>query len=119
MEQEIFKDENGILKCTRIYYTNVCIINEVVVQGDLEIIIMIIIKNLEDDDETTLCIEIYNNNVPDNIIQSNYMSFSCEYNDLENELIDVLDKKHIEYYSCIKELNIVLMIGLLLNNISR
>ena len=33
--------------------------------------------------------------------------FNCgEYNDLENELINVLDKKHIEYYSCIKELNI-------------
>ena len=30
--------------------------------------------------------------------------FNCgEYNDLENKLIDVLDKKHIEYYSCIKE----------------
>ena len=28
-----------------------------------------------------------------------------EYNDLENELIKVLDKKKIKYYSCIKELN--------------
>ena len=33
--------------------------------------------------------------------------FNCgEYNDLENELIKVLDKKKIPYYSCIKELNI-------------
>ena len=33
--------------------------------------------------------------------------FNCgPYNDLENELIKVLDKKHIKYYSCIKELNI-------------
>ena len=29
-----------------------------------------------------------------------------EYNDLEKELIEVLDKKHIKYYLCIKELNI-------------
>ena len=29
-----------------------------------------------------------------------------EYNDLEKELIKVLDKKKIKYYSCIKELNI-------------
>ena len=87
-EQEIFKDENGILKCTRIYNTNVCLINELIVRGDLEIIIMAIIRNLEDDDETTLCIEIYNNNVPDNIIHSNYMSFSCEYNDLESYQFD-------------------------------
>lgn len=33
--------------------------------------------------------------------------FNCgEYNDLEQELIKVLDKKIIPYYSCIKELNI-------------
>ena len=33
--------------------------------------------------------------------------FNCgEYNDLEKELIKVLDKKNIPYYSCIKELNI-------------
>ena len=33
--------------------------------------------------------------------------FNCgEYNDLEKELIKVLDKKKIEYYTCIKELNI-------------
>jgi hypothetical protein len=28
------------------------------------------------------------------------------YNDLENELIKILDKKRILHYSCIKELNI-------------
>ena len=33
--------------------------------------------------------------------------FNCgEYNDLENELIKVLDKKRINYYSCISELKI-------------
>ena len=33
--------------------------------------------------------------------------FNCgEFNDLEKELIKVLDKKNIQYYSCIKELNI-------------
>ena len=33
--------------------------------------------------------------------------FNCgEFNDLEKELIKVLDKKRIKYYSCIKELNI-------------
>ena len=34
--------------------------------------------------------------------------FNCgEYNDLEKELIKTLNKKKIQYYSCIKELNIV------------
>ena len=33
--------------------------------------------------------------------------FNCgPYNDLEKELIKVLNKKKINYYSCIKELNI-------------
>ena len=33
--------------------------------------------------------------------------FNCgEYNDLEKELIKILNKKKIKYYSCIKELNI-------------
>lgn len=87
-EQEIFKDENGILKCTRVYNTNVCILNEIIIKGNLEIIIMMIIRNLEDDDETTLLIEIYNNNISQDIIGDNYMSFSCEYNDLESYQFD-------------------------------
>ena len=33
--------------------------------------------------------------------------FNCgEFNKLEQELIEVLDKKEITYYSCVKELNI-------------
>ena len=33
--------------------------------------------------------------------------FNCgSYNDLEKELIKVLNKKKIKYYSCIKEINI-------------
>ena len=33
--------------------------------------------------------------------------FNCgKFNELEQELINVLDKKKIQYYSCIKELNI-------------
>ena len=45
--------------------------------------------------------------------------FNCgEYNDLEQELIKVLDKKNIKYYSCIKELNIALMIELLRGNMN-
>ena len=46
-------------------------------------------------------INLVNNFKVDNVI------FNCgEFNDLEKELIKVLDKKHIKYYSCIKELNI-------------
>ena len=46
-------------------------------------------------------INLINNFKVENVI------FNCgPYNDLEQELIKVLDKKHIKYYSCIKELNV-------------
>lgn len=42
-----------------------------------------------------------------NNIKIEKVIFNCEkYNDLEKELIKVLDKKRIKYYSCNKELNI-------------
>ena len=42
-----------------------------------------------------------------NNIKIEKVIFNCgEFNDLEKELIKVLDKKKIKYYSCIKELNI-------------
>lgn len=46
-------------------------------------------------------INLVNNFKVENVI------FNCGlYNDLEKKLINVLDKKKINYYSCIKELNI-------------
>lgn len=46
-------------------------------------------------------INLVNNFKVENVI------FNCEsYNNLEQELIEVLEKKNINYYSCIKELNI-------------
>ena len=42
-----------------------------------------------------------------NIFKVEKVIFNCgPYNDLEKELIKVLDKKKIKYYSCIRELNI-------------
>ena len=46
-------------------------------------------------------VDLVNNFKVENVI------FNCgEFNDLEQELIKVLDKKKIPYYSCIKEINI-------------
>ena len=42
-----------------------------------------------------------------NIFKVEKVIFNCgPYNDLEKDLIKVLDKKKIKYYTCIKELNI-------------
>ena len=41
-----------------------------------------------------------------NNIKIDKVIFNCgEYNSLEKDLIKVLNKKKIKYYSCIKELN--------------
>ena len=54
-----------------------------------------------DADHMGEAINLVNNFKVDNVI------FNCgEFNKLEKELIKVLDKKKIKYYSCIKELNI-------------
>ena len=54
-----------------------------------------------DDDHMGEAINLVNNFKVEKVI------FNCgEFNDLEKELIEVLDKKHIKYYSCIKELNV-------------
>ena len=54
-----------------------------------------------DQDHAGEAINLVNNFKVDKVI------FNCgPYNDLEKELIKVLDKKHIKYYSCIKELDI-------------
>ena len=54
-----------------------------------------------DFDHMSEAINLVNNFKVDKVI------FNCgEYNDLEQELIKILDKKKIKYYSCIKELNI-------------
>ena len=95
-EQEIFVDENGILKCQLVYNTNVCILNEIIIRGNLEIIIMAIIRNLEDDDETTICLEVYNKNISDSVIEKNYIYFSCEYNELDDYQFDENLKSQID-----------------------
>lgn len=53
-----------------------------------------------DSDHMGEAINLVNNFKVENII------FNCgEYNDLEKELINILEKKNIKHYSCIKELN--------------
>ena len=54
-----------------------------------------------DEDHMGEAINLVNNFKIDKVI------FNCgEFNDLEKDLVKVLDKKKIKYYSCIKELNI-------------
>ena len=75
------------------------LLNELKKEGTKKIDYLIISHG--DYDHMGEAINLVNNFKVDKVI------FNCgEYNDLEKELIKVLDKKNIKYYSCIKELNI-------------
>lgn len=84
---EINKTKNGGIESQSTYYANYIVINEVIIRGNLEINILALIRNREDDDETSIFLEIYNNNFSKDI-ENNYISFSCEYNDLESYQFD-------------------------------
>ena len=79
-------NKSGGIEIQSTHYTDCVYINKVVIRGDLEINILALILNRKDD--ASIFIEIYNNNVPENILQNNYISFSFEYNDLESYQFD-------------------------------
>lgn len=83
---EINKTKNGGIETQSTHYTNQIKINEVIIRGDLEVNILALILNRKND--ASIFIEIYNNNVPQNIIQENYLCFSFEYNEIESYQFD-------------------------------
>ena len=83
---EINKKKNSGIETQSTHYTDCVSINKVVIRVDLEVNILALILNRKDD--ASIFIEIYNNNVPENILQNNYISFSFEYNDLESYQFD-------------------------------
>ena len=91
MEKEIKVIEinkTGGLESQTTYYANRICINEVIIRGNLEINILILIRDREDDDETSIFLEIYNRNVPENVIENNFIQFNFDYRDLEDYFFD-------------------------------
>ena len=81
---EINKTKKSGIESQSTYYANSIVINGVIIRGNLEINILALIWNREDDSETSIFLEVYNKNIQNDIIENNYISFSCEYNEIEN-----------------------------------
>ena len=87
---EINKTKNSGIESQATYYANYICINEVIIRGNLEINILALIRNLEDDDETSIFLEIYNleiNNDCENF-DKNFIQFNFDYRDLEDYSFD-------------------------------
>jgi len=81
---EINKDGGKESQST--HHTNKIKINEVIIRGNLEVNILALILNRKED--ASIFIEIYNNNVSEDILQNNYIFFSFEYNEIESYKFD-------------------------------
>jgi len=97
-----FKNKNILIDTGGSYYNNLISKNNILFYKSIGIKkINYLLLTHGDYDHMGEAINLVNNFKVEKVI------FNCgEYNELEKELIKVLDKKKIKYYSCIKELNI-------------
>ena len=78
-------NQTGGIESQATYYTNFIKINEIIIRGNLEINILALIRDRENSDETSIFLEIYNLDVPNNIIENNYIQFNFDYRDFLEE----------------------------------
>ena len=97
-----FKNKNILIDTGGSYYNNLISKNNILFYKSIGIKkINYLLLTHGDYDHMGEAITLVNNFKVEKVI------FNCgPYNELEKELIKVLDKKKIKYYSCIKELNI-------------
>lgn len=80
---EINKTKNSALESQLTYYANYIVINKVIIRGDLEINILSLIRNRENENETSIFLEIYNNKKI-NEREKNFIQFNFDYQNLKN-----------------------------------
>lgn len=80
---EINKTKNSGIESQLTYYTNYIKINKVIIRGNLEINILALIRNREDDNETSFFLEVYNLEIK-NDCEKNFIQFNFDYRDLES-----------------------------------
>ena len=78
---EINKIKNSGIESQLTYQTNSIVINGVIITGNLEINILALIWNREDDNETSIFLEVYNLKIKN---EKNFIRFNFDYRDLEN-----------------------------------
>lgn len=84
---EINKTKNSWIESQSTYYANYIVINEVIIRGNLEVNILALIRNREDDNETSIFLEIYNLEIK-NDCEKNFIQFNFDYRDLEDYSFD-------------------------------
>ena len=78
---EINKIKNSGIESQLTYQTNSIVINGVIITGNLEINILALIWNREDDNETSIFLEVYNLEIKN---EKTFIRFNFDYRDLEN-----------------------------------
>ena len=85
---EINKTKNSGIESQSTYVANSIVINGVIIRGNLEINILAIIWNREDDNETSIFLEIYNLEIK-NDCEKNFIQFNFDYRDIEDYSFNV------------------------------
>ena len=75
--------KNSWIESQATYYTNYICINEIRIRGNLEINILVLIRDRNNYNETSIFLEVYIKN--DCEKENNYISFNFDYRDLEEE----------------------------------
>ena len=105
---EIKRNKQGITAEVN-YSTTFCKINEAKIFGKMAIMILVTIPNLEDFEDATLNLEIYNENLEDKYWGNNYIQFSCSLREIDSYQFDEILEDYIE--SILDELNIQYPVG--------
>ena len=80
---EINKTKNSWIESQATYYANYICINEIIIRGNLEVNILVLIRDREDNNETSIFLEVYNKDCKN--FNKNYIQFNFDYKDLEEK----------------------------------
>ena len=105
---EIKRNKQGITAEVN-YPTTFCQVNEIKIFGKMAVMILVTIPNLEDFDNATLDLEIYNENLENKYWGNNYIQFSCYLREIDSYQFDEILEDYIE--SILNELNIQYPVG--------
>ena len=92
---EIKRNKQGITAEVN-YPTTFCQVNEIKIFGKIAVMILVTIPNPEDFEDSTLNLEIYNENLEDKYWGNNYIQFSCYLKEIDSYQFDEILEDYIE-----------------------
>ena len=76
-------NQTGGVESQATYRANFIKINEIIIRGNLEINILVLIRDRENSDETSIFLEIYNKDCKN--FEKNFIQFHFDYRDFEEK----------------------------------